>query len=573
VIAFGQVHNHAQRDPGGCAVVDAGQRFSWSDWADVIARTTTGLSRLLALDDPGHSRARGAFLSGNRWEVAALQGAAATLGLPLVGIDTSHDAATVAECLRQLGPSVVAVAPSCARLLAGALDELLTAPAALAPTVIVMGTSEDAAPLGPGPRRSGRGTRSRRSGLWHGRHSFALGLRRRGPGLGTRSAGGSAIVSWDRLVDVPPEPSTWPKLPYEGLGFTSGTTGAPKLVVRSASFEARRAQYITERFAIGPEDVYLNVVPLSHASGPGWARVFASAGAPVVLLEQPEAPLLARTVQQERVTATLLVPPVLAALTSHLEGAPLGTHDVRLIVTGGRHVTPRLVRECRQHFGEVLHVYYGTTETGLNTLAGPQELVGHPGTAGTALPGNAVQAVGPDGAPVPTGAPGRLAVSGYMVADGYVGHPAPVVELEGSRWWLTSDTGRLDAAGRVFVAGRDLPPTANVDVNELEGWLTDRLGLDDVAAVVDVTDHGPSLTIGFVSPAGRAAPSEVEQAAREWVANSAPTVPALVRAVPVPHVPYSPTGKVGLGDFRSLVGRDHVPTAAPQPCVAATALS
>lgn len=473
MIKYGALENHAAARPHATALVDvaSGRRFGWAELAELVGRVATGLSTMI--EDT--TRVRAAFVAENRWEIVVLAGAAATIGLPLVGVDHSLPAEHVAACLRQVQPSVLVVSPAQRELVDAAL-ELLAADGGLSttPTVVLLGSA-----------------------------------------------------TWAELLDRPVDRDSWLALPFEGLGFTSGTTGAPKLVLRSRSFEARRQQDVTAFFGITADDVYLNTVPLYHASGPGWARIFATNGATVVLVPAGDPAAAAAALVREHVTASLIVPPALAGILDHLDAStPLA---VRSVITGGRHISPALAARCRRLLGDVLHVYYGTTETGLNTLTARGELDSRPNSAGKPFPGNEILILDDGNQPLPAGRRGRVAIAGYMLADTYAAAPAPVVEVAGRTAWLTADTGHLDDEGRLHVTARDLAPDAwHVNVVALEAHLKDVLPVADVVVLA-----GTEITIAYTPG--------VHQ---DDVLAAAHIEGVEVRAFEVPAIPYSPTGKV-----------------------------
>jgi acyl-coenzyme A synthetase/AMP-(fatty) acid ligase len=514
MIKHGTIAAHAAARPSDTALVDlvAGHRVSWAELSDLVAHTATGLTGLLTAQR-GH-RLRAAFLAENRWEIAVLQGAAATIGLPLVGVDDSLPVAHIATCLRQIQPAVLIV--SAARWeLANAALELLAERTELAtrPTLICLPDSVTT---------SGKAPENR-----------------------------SDVVTWQSLVDTPVDTVSWVTVPFEGLGFTSGTTGAPKLVLRSKSFEARRQQDVTDFFGITPDDVYLNTVPLYHASGPGWAKIFLTHGATVVVVGQNDPASVLRALTTEGVTATLAVPPTLQALLDHIDAQPtVPPVALRWVVTGGRHVSGGLIEQSRRLLGDVLHVYYGTTETGLNTLTVADELTTHPTTAGLPFPGNDIVILDEENRPVPAETVGRVAIRSYMLADGYAMAPAPMVDLDrGDSVWVTADSGRLDTGGRLHLTARDLPASArHVDVIGLESHLKAVLPVADTVVLTSHEQDGPRVCIAYtIDPTQPVTADEVAAAAAGFTAG------VLTRVRQVPTVPYSPTGKVRVTNLRELM--------------------
>jgi acyl-coenzyme A synthetase/AMP-(fatty) acid ligase len=89
--------------------------------------------------------------------------------------------------------------------------------------------------------------------------------------------------------------------------------------------------------------------------------------------------------------------------------------------------------------GDVLHVYYATTESGIYTMASPADLAEFPLTAGRPMPGVSLRVVGPAArADQPCGEVGQLAILSPMNMDGYAGATADFLHHDGHACVLTS---------------------------------------------------------------------------------------------------------------------------------------
>ncbi|HEX5861222.1 MAG TPA: AMP-binding protein [Nocardioides sp.] len=137
---------------------------------------------------------------------------------------------------------------------------------------------------------------------------------------------------------------------------------------------------------------------------------------------------------------------------------------------------------------------------------------------------------------------GRIRISGPTLFDGYDGDPALTAEVLVDGWFLTSDRGRLDDAGRLHVLGRldDVVVSGGVNV-PLPAVAARLRAHPDVRAVevVGVPDQEwGQRVVAFVVGAVSA------DAARDWVAAEHPRAWAPREVVLVEALPLLDNGKV-----------------------------
>lgn len=137
--------------------------------------------------------------------------------------------------------------------------------------------------------------------------------------------------------------------------------------------------------------------------------------------------------------------------------------------------------------GDVLHSYYGTTETGINTIATPEDMKRQRRTAGYAIEGSSIEIVDSTGLPVSRGETGRVAVRSYMNADTYEDGDIPSTYIRGARYVITADTGRVDPdTDELLLLGRRnnaIDRTDIVDIIGLEEEIKKLQFIDDAVGV------------------------------------------------------------------------------------------
>lgn len=340
----------------------------------------------------------------------------------------------------------------------------------------------------------------------------------------------------------------WPTRPYSSLGFTSGTTGTPKLFVRRTPPERQRVDMLRDRFGFGRGDGFVLASSLALASGRTWAAAVLRRGGTLHLAPGGAAEAAA-AVSAWRASGTFLVPSAVDGLLA--AGAEIPLDSLRFVLTGGRQVSPHTIRETERRLGAVLHVYYATSETGINTLAGPADLAAHPYSAGRALPGVDVRAVDPDTyEALPDGRPGRLAVASPLGDDAAIARPGPTAELAGRRYVVTDDFGRVDALGFVYITARAAPEAdlGRIDVVRLEGEFRELPHVRDACVLAVAGSDGPvAAVLAATDPAAWPAAERGARAVLERFGVGG-------RVEHVGSVPYTRAGKVDTPALRRELG-------------------
>ena len=140
-------------------------------------------------------------------------------------------------------------------------------------------------------------------------------------------------------------------------------------------------------------------------------------------------------------------------------------------------------------FGDNVYNLYGSTEVSWATVATPEDLRAAPGTAGLPPRGTVIKLYDEAGREVPRGEVGRIFVGNEMAFEGYTGGGGKEV-IDGL--FSSGDVGHLDAAGRLFIDGRDdemiVSGGENVFPREVEDLLADHEGVVEVA-VIGVEDE------------------------------------------------------------------------------------
>ncbi len=327
--------------------------------------------------------------------------------------------------------------------------------------------------------------------------------------------------------------------------LTSGTTGSPKGAARHQPRSMDPAAALLSRIPLHAREPNLIAAPLFHSWGFAHFTLGLALSTTLVLRRRfdPEEVLVA--LARHRATTFIVVPVMLQRLLD-LGVDRIRDHDLsalRVIAVSGSALPGDLALRVMDAFGDVLYNLYGSTEIAWATIATPQDLREAPGTAGRPPHGTTLRLYDEQGREVPQGETGRIFVANEMQFEGYTGGGGKEV-LDGLM--ASGDVGHLDAAGRLFVDGRDdemiVSGGENVFPHEVEDLLARHPEVADVAAVgVEDDEWGQRLVAYVVRAPGSALREEdVQVHVRENLARF--KVPREVRFLD--ELPRNATGKV-----------------------------
>lgn len=299
-----------------------------------------------------------------------------------------------------------------------------------------------------------------------------------------------------------PAPGPAPNDPAVLL-FTSGTTGAPKGVVRHHGQLLGVWSGMSKALGASEGDAHLVQLPLSHGFGFGLAVAGLLSGGRLVLVERfsPEEALA--LIAQEQISVLHGSPAHFRLLVDRLD---LTRHDVsslRIGVGSGASFAPDLLPRIFDDLGMDLILAYGSSE-GLGCSTNNREDILR-GSVGRPSP-DSVRIVGPDRMPLAAGEVGEIALR-RSHALRYWGEPETTTAAAAApdQWYFTGDVGRIDAEGCLYVLGRVKHQVnrggIRVDPGEVEAALASYPGLADAAVVATPDPVLGELVCACVVPA------------------------------------------------------------------------
>lgn len=239
------------------------------------------------------------------------------------------------------------------------------------------------------------------------------------------------------------------------ITYTSGTTGRPKGVTLShRSIREVALNLLLELGPVVPGEQLVLTQALSHGAGYfvlPW--LMSGAGVYVVRSFDPEEVIAVGA--RPHVHTLKVVPAMLPQLLDAAGDAGLGYGNV---VYGASPIAPAVLDRALDRLGPVLVQIYGQSEAPVTlTCLHKQDHLGDGDerfSAGRAWRSVGVEVRDADGRAVGPDEPGEVYVRGSHMMSGYHGLPEATAAAVVDGWIRTSDMGRRDARGFVYLLGR-----------------------------------------------------------------------------------------------------------------------
>jgi fatty-acyl-CoA synthase len=288
--------------------------------------------------------------------------------------------------------------------------------------------------------------------------------------------------------------------------LTSGTTGTPKGAQRSSPDGLMAIAALIDRIPFRSRETMVIAAPLFHSWGFFHFIMSLPTASTMVLRRRfdPEGTLQA--VQESRAQVLAAVPVMVQRILG-LSEQTLSSYDLsslRITSLSGSALPGELAIEWMDRFGDTVYNLYGSTEVAYATVATPEDLRAAPGTAGKPPRGTTVRIVDETGLEAPRGEVGRIFVGNDMSFEGYTGGG----NKEAIDGLLSSgDVGHIDAAGRLFIDGRDdemiVSGGENVFPREVEDLLADHEAIVEAAVIgIEDAEFGQRLKAFVVAKPG-----------------------------------------------------------------------
>lgn len=293
--------------------------------------------------------------------------------------------------------------------------------------------------------------------------------------------------------------------------FTSGSTGTPKGVEISHAGAMNTINDIIERFEVTQEDVAIAVSSVDFDLSVFDIFGMLSVGGRLLLLDEKnkrEPSIWISQCKRYGVTIWNSVPALFEMLMYSLEEKE-ELLSLRLVLLSGDWVKPSIYADIQKHCkGARMIALGGATEASIWSNYFEVKEIKKEWNAipyGVALRNQKYRIVS-EGQDVAIGEIGKLLIGGMGLAKGYIGNEEQTRESfvmeNGERWYHTGDLGYFNEKGIIIFVGRmDQQVKVNglrIELGEVEGKLSNMIGIDKVTVLVDKSSGGASLEAAIV---------------------------------------------------------------------------
>jgi cyclohexanecarboxylate-CoA ligase len=272
---------------------------------------------------------------------------------------------------------------------------------------------------------------------------------------GAEAAAGSPLDG-ERLSDaLLAAPATDPDRVTQ-VGFTSGSTGAPKGAIHTSNTLLAEHRAWTKAFGLGSDDVILVLATVGHQIGFTMMRAALMIGATVAFLDKWDASRALELVESAGVTFTFTTPAFLFDVLKTPAAAPGRLPTLRTWVLAGQVVTSALRDEATAKLPHVRFApLFGMTEMGCVIMCDKDAPDAKLSQTGRSQLGVEIDVIDRDEQTVPPDTDGELVVRGPSLLLGYLKQPdATAASFTKKGYFKTGDQVRRDADGFVMITGR-----------------------------------------------------------------------------------------------------------------------
>ncbi len=353
-----------------------------------------------------------------------------------------------------------------------------------------------------------------------------------------------------------PKPLVAADLPLDhigGMAYTGGTTGKPKGVIGTVQSIMTMTSIQLAEWEWPENPRFLMCTPLSHAGAAFFVPTIIKGGQLIVLTKFDPAEVL-KTIEEQKITATMLVPSMIYALMDHPDSHTRDLSSLETVYYGASAMNPVRLAEAIRRFGPIFAQYYGQSEAPMviTYLAKGDHDEKRLTSCGRPTVFCRTALLDGDGNPVPQGEVGEICVSGPLLSGGYWNLPDETSRTFHDGWMHTGDLAREDEDGFWYIVDRtkDMIVTGgfNVFPREVEDVVAEHPSVAQVC-VIGTPDEkwGEAVTAVVVlrpdAPSDEESVSKMTAEIQAAVKDRKGSVQSPKQVIVVDSVPVTALGK------------------------------
>ena len=336
--------------------------------------------------------------------------------------------------------------------------------------------------------------------------------------LDTPESDGKNLIRFSDIEHILADTNVMPNILAQDIAsliYTSGTTAEPKGVLLSHANICSNSRSIRKLNIYFSSDNTLSILPLHHTYAFMVTLIvplFSGATITYCLSLKPQD--LSRIIKESGVTVLVGVPQLFSMLQKtiferinkiHLLFLPFALllmrikvrrqwgKELRLLVSGGARLDPRIARDLSRLLGLKIIEGYGLTETSPVVTLNPPEKIKF-GSVGRPIPDVQIKILNPD----KSGA-GAVLIKGPNVMQGYFKHSQWSAAVIKDSWFYSGDLGYIDGEGYLFLIGREndiivLSSGKNIYPEELEEYFSRSPYIKEICILARQEEKFGSLT-------------------------------------------------------------------------------
>jgi long-chain acyl-CoA synthetase len=334
------------------------------------------------------------------------------------------------------------------------------------------------------------------------------------------------------------------------MGFTSGTTGAPKAFIRSheswvCSFDCNRFD-----FDLNGTDHVLIPGALIHSHFLYGAISTLHLGGTVYLLEKFTPSQTLSLLQSQPITTLYVVPTMIEAL---LKEGQLVEKSVKIISSGAKW-SENSKQEIRNLFQKMtMYEFYGASELSFITVLSDEENKRRVGSVGKPCYGVEFQIRDTNNEVVNPYQTGKIYVKSKLIFSGYLdAHSGAIQSIQDEDGWATvDDLGYVDDEGFLYIVGREknmiLYGAINIYPEEIEKVIETHPEVEEVAVIGLEDPYWGQIVAAVVT--GKASKRELRKLCKEQLTSC--KIPR--KWIFMNNLPYTTSGKIARAQLKELI--------------------